>query len=94
MATSKEPSDAVIDKDTTARINVAILCSIIACACCGTWWTSDMTHSMANISQTVKEVKVEVTKIGGSVNNHAMDIIRLQEQFRDHEKRLQTLEGK
>jgi hypothetical protein len=92
MPPTKPAAHVVIDKSTTARINVAILCSIIGCACGGAWWSSGISHSITDISQTLKEVKVEIAKNGGTVNHHAIEIIRLQEKCRDHEKRITALE--
>lgn len=94
MATAKEPSHVVIDKNTTARINVAILVSVLGGLVAATWWLSDIKHSVANISVTLEEVKVQLAKNGGTVNHHAIEIIRLQEQYGSLNARLKALEGK
>ena len=94
MASKQEPAHVVIDKNTTAKINIVILGSVLVGLIGATLWLSDIKNSVLNISKTLEEVKVTLAKNGGIVSHHAIEIIRLQEQYKDLAARVKALEGK
>lgn len=92
--TDTQPSHPVIDRNTAPRINLVILCTIILGLLGAAMGLENIRGTVIHIGETLEEVKVQLAKNGGTVSNHAIEIIRLQEQYGALAARIKALEGK
>ena len=88
------PSHVVIDKNTTARINVGILITILATAVGGAMYLQDIKYAVTTANTTLTEVKRELARQNGSVIRNAETLIRQGAKIQALEKRLGSLENK
>ena len=89
-----EPAHVVIDKNTTARVNVGILVSIIALACGAIVYLRDIEHAVNAANQTLQEVKSQLASQNGVTLKHSEALILTGTRLDALERRVQALERK
>lgn len=92
MAPPKEPAHVVIDKDSTARVNVWILVTILAGCVGGALYLRDIENAVDTANTTLREVKVQLATQNGMAMRHNEDLIRVRGRLDHLEKRADALE--
>jgi len=97
--TQESPQPVVIDK-TTTRVNLGILASVVATFIFGTSYLKDIEHAVATANATLKEVKAQLDRQGGTTDLHARQLTRSEKRLdaletaqRAHAVRLKVLEN-
>ena len=88
-----EPAHVVVDKDSTARINLGILVSIISVAVLGALFLQDIAFAVESANYTLTEVKQELTRQNDSVIRHSETLIRQTAKLEELEARILKIES-
>lgn len=88
-----EAAHVVIDKDSTARINIGILVSIIASTVVGAWYLQGIAYAVSAANITLEDVKDELEKQNDALRRNSETLIRHGVQIQTLETRVGDLEG-
>lgn len=89
---AKEPAHVVIDKNTTARINVGILITLITICCGAMLYLNDIQHAVQAVDGTLKDVKTQLSKQNGVALRHTEILIRLEGRVNALDRRVDRIE--
>jgi len=96
--TQETPAPVVIDK-TTTRVNLGILASVVLSFIFGTSYLKDIEHAVDSANATLREVKAQLDRQGGTTDLHARQLTRsekridaLEAEQRSHTAQLKALE--
>ena len=87
-----EPAHVVIDKDTTAKVNLGILVSIIAVAVMGAMYLQSIHHEVSTANTTLADLSHEFSRQNDALVAQSGTLIKQQAQIDDLERRLSRLE--
>jgi len=85
-----KPSHVVIDKNTTARVNLGILVTTVVMCVGAMMYLKDIEHAVETANQTLQEVKAQLANQNGMALQHSEKLIRQG----DHLINLQKVVGK
>lgn len=87
-----DPATVVIDSNSTAKINVGILISIIVVAVTGALYLQNIQHLVTTTNDTLEGVEAELAQLNASDSRHSEELIKLQSKVEGLEKRIEKLE--
>ena len=87
-----EPSHVVIDKNTTAQINVGILVTLIAICAGAMLYLNDIQHAVRGVESTLNDVRGQLQKQNDATLHHTEILIRLEGRVNALGQRVDRLE--
>jgi len=96
-----KPSHVVIDKNTTARVNLGILITVVVMCVGAMTYLKDIEHAVELANNTLQEVKAQLVVQNGMALMHNEKLIRQGDQLialklvcEKLEERVRALEGR
>lgn len=87
-----DAAHVIIDRSSTAKINLGILASIIGLAVMGASYLKDIEYAVSTTNATLLEVKDELARQNGSVLRHSETLILHGAKLDEFANRLEDLE--
>lgn len=80
--------------DSSTKVQVGILCTLIATCSGGAWWAASMSKDVGAVRENSDKMTASMLRLEGMVSGHERKFAVSDELFKTIDKRLDMLESK
>lgn len=80
--------------DNSTKVQVGILCTLIATCSGGAWWAASMSKDVGAVRENSDKMTASMLRLEGMVSGHERKFAVSDELFKTIDKRLDLLESK